>query len=67
LLDPICFDPAYSDIIKEAGRIARQELGHLKGVGTNHWIWMRQKEILLEEFAITWYTPRQMNPRYLLE
>lgn len=66
LLDPICFDPAYSDIIKEAGLRARREVGHVKGMGTSSWIWMRQKKILLEEFGIIWYSPRQMNPKFIL-
>jgi hypothetical protein len=66
LVDPICFDPACSDIIKDAGRRARQELGHLKGMGINHWIWMRQKKILLEDYGIIWYSPRQMNPKFFL-
>jgi len=26
-------------------------------------VWRRKKEILKEEFDITWYSPREMNPR----
>lgn len=62
LYDPISDDPAYAWAIKEARRRASEEIGNPYEMGSCHRIWRRMKEILKEEFDITWYSPREMNP-----
>ena len=63
LYDPISDDPAYAWAIKEAGMRASEEAGKPYEMGHSHLLWRRKKEILREEFDITWYSPREMNPR----
>jgi hypothetical protein len=63
LYDPISDDPAYTWAIKEAGMRASEEVGKPYEMGHCHQLWRRKKEILKEEFDITWYSPREMNPR----
>jgi hypothetical protein len=63
LYDPISDDPAYAWAVKEAGMRASEEVGKPYEMGHCHLVWMRMKEILSEEFDITWYSPREMNPR----
>ena len=63
LYDPISDDPAYAWVIKEVGMRASEEIGKPYEMGHCHVVWRRMKEILKEEFDITWYSPREMNPR----
>jgi hypothetical protein len=63
LYDPISDDPVYAWAIKEAGMRASEEVGKPYEMGSCHLVWRRMKEILSEEFDITWYSPREMNPR----
>ena len=63
LYDPISDDPAYAWVIKEAGIRASEEIGKPYGMGHCHLLWRRKKEIIKEEFDITWYSPCEMNPR----
>ena len=63
LYDPISDDPVYAWVIKEAGMRASEEIGKPYEMGHCHLVWRRMKEILKEEFDITWYSPREMNPR----
>ena len=63
LYDPINDDPVYAWAIEEAGQMAREEMGETYKMGDCHVFWRRKKEILQEKFAITWYSPRDMNPR----
>jgi hypothetical protein len=63
LYDPINDDPVYAWAIKEAGQLAREEMGEPYKMGDCHVFWRRKKEILREKFDITWYSPRDMNPR----
>ena len=63
LYDPISDDPVYAWAIKEAGQMAREEMGAPYKMGDCHVFWRRKKEILREKFDITWYSPRDMNPR----
>jgi hypothetical protein len=63
LYDPISDDPAHAWAIKEAGMRASEEAGKPYEMGHCHLVWRRKKEILREEFDITWYSPREMNPR----
>jgi hypothetical protein len=63
LYDPIRDDPAYARAIEEAGRRAKEEIDPSSHMGSCHLFWRRKKEILKEEYGITWYSPSQMNPR----
>jgi hypothetical protein len=63
LYDPISDDPVYAWVIKEAGLRASEEIGKPYEMGSCHLVWRRMKEILKEEFDITWYSPREMNPQ----
>jgi hypothetical protein len=63
LYDPTSDDPVYAWAIKEAGMRASEEIGKPYEMGHCHLVWRRMKEILSEEFDITWYSPREMNPR----
>jgi len=63
LYDPISDDPVYAWVIKEAGLRASEEIGKPYEMGSCHLVWRRMKQILKEEFDITWYSPREMNPQ----
>lgn len=63
LYDPISDDPVYAWVIKETGLRASEEVGKPCEMGRCHLVWRRMKKILKEEFDITWYSPREMNPR----
>jgi hypothetical protein len=41
--------------------------GKYEHLGTGHLICRRQKEILKEENGVTWYSPREMNPRVFFD
>ena len=67
--DPIEKDPEIAKLVRAAGERAHQEVsgGRYEHLGTCHLIWRRQKEILKEEHGITWYSPREMNPRVIYD
>jgi hypothetical protein len=69
LYDPIRDDPDIGPLIKAAADRAHMEVseGKYEHLGTCHLIWRRQKEILKEEHGITWYSPREMNPRVIYD
>jgi len=63
--DPIEDDPKYQAILAAAEAKAREELrarGVLEDLGFCHVLWQRKKEILRDEYGITWKTRSEMNP-----
>jgi hypothetical protein len=64
LHDPVEDDPEAGPTVRQTLKQVSQELEAIHGrrMGLCHLIWRTTQDRLLQEHAIVWYSPAQMNP-----
>jgi hypothetical protein len=66
--DPIEHDAALREILLQADALAEAALRcHPVRRGSCHLLWKTKQRILLEQFAIDWFTPAEMNPDFAFD
>ena len=69
LSDPQEADPKFRRLLKrvELAATANVKARGIEGFGACHTIWAEMERILLDEHAIQWRSPSEMNPHVLFD